>query len=212
MKKLISCLIAFSMILSALAGCAAEPMEQEGSEDASTQKWENAVAVVLSDAGVTVDGEAVSDEETGGVYTAKDIVYYEEGKDFTYGEGEATDAHSAEEATRHTVVHITEPGTYVLSGTLSAGQIAVDLGEDAKEDPEAVVTLILNGVDITCTVAPAVIFYNVYECGVADESVATKDVYTEDAGANVVIADGSENTVNGSYVARIYKPGSVELT
>ena len=38
------------------------------------------------------------------------------------------DAHTAEEAAAHTVVHITQPGTYVLSGTLSAGQIAVDHG------------------------------------------------------------------------------------
>ena len=66
----------------------------------------------------------------------KDIVYYEEGKDFTYGEGTETDEHSAEEAAAHTVVHITEPGTYELSGTLSAGQIAVDLGEDAEDNPK----------------------------------------------------------------------------
>ena len=56
------------------------------------------------------------------------------------------------------------------------GQIAVDLGEDAEEDPAAVVTLILNGVDITCTVAPAVIFYSVYECGSDDEDAATAAV------------------------------------
>ena len=107
-------------------------------------------------------------------------------------------------------MHITKPGRYILSGKLSAGQIAVDLGENAGEDPEAVVTLILNGVDITCTVAPAVIFYNVYECGTTDEESATKDVDTKDAGANVIIADGTENNIHGSYVAKIYK--SYELS
>jgi len=60
-------------------------------------------------------------------------------------------------------------------------------------------------------VAPAVIFYNVYECGSADAETATKDVDTSAAGANILIADGTANTVNGSYVARIYKPDSVEL-
>ncbi|MBQ8765536.1 MAG: carbohydrate-binding domain-containing protein, partial [Clostridia bacterium] len=79
------------------------------------------------------------------------------------------------------------------------------LGEDAETDPEAVVTLILNDMDITCTVAPAIIFYNVYECGVADEETATKDVDTSKAGANVIIADGTENNINGSHVAKIYK-------
>lgn len=110
------------------------------------------------------------------------------------------------------MVHITQPGTYALSGTLSAGQIAVDLGEDAEDDPAAVVTLILNGVDITCTVAPAVIFYNVYECGSTDEDTASETVDTSAAGANVLIADGTINNVTGSYVARIYDPDSVVLS
>jgi hypothetical protein len=82
------------------------------------------------------------------------------------------------------------------------------LGEDAKKDETAVVTLVLNNVDITCTVAPAIIFYNVYECGNKDNPSMTVD--TSKAGANVIIADESVNTVNGSYVAKIFK--SVELS
>lgn len=128
---------------------------------ATTPVIENATAVVLSDSGITVDGKAVSTDSTQAVYTAKDIIYYESGKDFTYGEGEKADEHTKEEADAHTVVHITKPGAYAISGKLSAGQIAVDLGEDAKKDPNAVVTLVLNGMDITCSVAPGVIFYNV---------------------------------------------------
>ena len=54
------------------------------------------------------------------------------------------------------------------------------------------------------------IFYNVYECSSSDEENATKDVDTTNAGANVVIADGTKNNINGSYVAKIYK--SVELS
>ncbi|HIQ87777.1 MAG TPA: carbohydrate-binding domain-containing protein [Candidatus Scatomorpha gallistercoris] len=53
---------------------------------------------------------------------------------------------------------ILSAGTYRLTGTLSQGQIAVDLGDEAKDDPDAVVTLILDNVDVTCTVAPALIF------------------------------------------------------
>ena len=172
---------------------------------------ENAVEIILSDEQVTVGGEEVSLQKENAVYKTNDIVYYEEGKDLTYGEGTGEDAHSKDEADAHTVIYITKPGTYSVSGTLSKGQIAVDLGEDAEDDPSAVVTLILNGVDITCSVAPAVIFYNVYECGDADTEKATKDVDTSLAGANVIIADGTQNIVNGSYVARIYKPDSVVL-
>jgi len=169
------------------------------------------VVVDLTDEIITVDGKVISTNEGDAVYAANDIVYYESGKDFTYGEGTEQDAHSQAEAEAHTVVHIAKAGTYIISGTLSHGQIAVDLGDDAENDPNAVVTLILNGVDITCEVAPAIIFYNVYECGNDDSDEATKDVDTSAAGANVIIADGTTNMVRGSYVARIYKPNSVEL-
>lgn len=168
-----------------------------------------AVEIVLSDNGIKVAGKAVSSKKTDAVYTANDIIYYEQGKDFTYGEGSEKDAHSADEAAAHTVVHITKAGTYSLSGKLSQGQIAVDLGEKAKEDKNAVVTLILNNIDITCTVAPAVIFYNVYECGDSDAEKATKDVDTAKAGANVIISKGTTNTVNGAYVEKIYKPDTL---
>jgi hypothetical protein len=65
----------------------------------------------------------------------------------------------------------------------------VDLGKNAKDDPNAVVTLVLDNLDITCTVAPAVIFYNVYESGQPDGP----------AGANVILAPGSTNRVVGSH-------------
>ncbi len=164
-----------------------------------------AVSVVLSDQGITVDGTAVSTQSTAPVYVANDIVYYESGHDFKYGEGSKADAHTREEAAAHTVVHITKAGTYRLSGKLSAGQIAVDLGKDAKDNASQTVTLVLDTVDITCTVAPAIIFYNVYECGSDDEDKATPTVDTTAAGANIVLADGSQNNVVGSYVARIYE-------
>ena len=177
-----------------------------------SEVFADATVIELSDEAITVDGNAISTDETSAVYVANDIVFYLEGQGFTYGEGEEKDEHSQAEADAHTVVHITKPGIYAVSGTLSAGQIAIDLGDDAKKDPEAVVTLILNGVDIQCNVAPAVIFYEVYECGDDEEENATNTVDTSEAGANVLIADDSVNNVTGSYVARIYKPDSVELS
>lgn len=199
MRKYMFGVLACVLCVSVLFGCA--------------KSGEQITKINLSDEKITVDGAEISEDGTKAVYAANDIIYYEEGKDFTYGEGTEKDAHSKSEADAHTVVHITKPGTYELSGTISKGQIAVDLGKESVEDPEAVVTLILNNLDITCTVAPAVIFYNVYECfGDATEENAVKDVDTSAAGANVIIADDSVNTVNGSYVARIYKPDSVELS
>ena len=220
MKKRFVWMLTAGMIVGSLAGCGqsgaaqggnagsqqAEEQQSEVSKgDKETQTLEGVTNIQLSDEGITVDGSAISTEENSAVYAANDIVFYLADQGFTYGEGEAADEHTQEEADAHTVVHITEPGAYAVSGSLSAGQIAIDLGEDAEEDPEAVVTLYLNGVDITCEVAPAVIFYNVYECGEKDEETATKDVDTSAAGANVIIVDDTENIVNGSYVARIYK-------
>ncbi len=199
MKRMISLILTVSLLV--LTGCM---QEENPTETVPAEGSTEAIVISLADSGITCDSDAV--------YTANDIIYYESGKDFTYGEGTEADAHTAEEAAEHTVVHITQPGTYILKGKLSKGQVAVDLGKEAKEDPSAVVTLVLNGVDITCEVAPAVIFYNVYECGDDDEETASKDVDTSAAGANVIIADGTSNYVNGSYVARIYEPGTVELS
>ena len=164
--------------------------------------------IELSDSGVTVDGSAASTDSTSAVYVGADIVYYEDGTDDSYGDGSENDMHTAEEAQTHTVVMITQPGSYEISGTLSAGQIAVDLGEDAQDDPDAVVTLILNGVDITCTVAPAIVFYNAYECCATDAEDAVSVVDTSEAGANIIIADDTTNNITGSYVAKIYEEGT----
>ena len=201
MKKYVSCFFALVLLASLFSGCMEPPEEvYEGTE------------IVLSDDGITVDGSAISTDGEGAVYAANDIVYYEEGHDFTYGEGTEEDAHSAEEAAAHTVVHIKKAGTYILSGKLSLGQIAIDLGQDAKRNAECVVTLVLNNVDITCTVAPAIIFYRVYECGSADTDDATANVDTSNAGANIILPSKTENTLRGAYVAKIYKPDSVELS
>ena len=193
------------MCLALLTACAGGGGTPETGAPAADE-----TSIVLSDSGVEVDGQAAPDSADAAVYVGADIVYYEDGRDETYGEGAEEDAHTAEEAAAHTVVTITQPGTYRVSGTLSLGQLAVDLGEDAEEDPEAVVTLILDGADITCTVAPAVIFYSVYECGPGDEESASPTVDTSAAGANVVLSDGSVNNITGSYVARIYKEGTTD--
>ena len=191
MKKILACFVLLTLLLS---GCRSTEQKIEGTQ------------IKLSDNNITVDGQEITTDNTQAVYSAKDIVFYLAGQDFTYGEGQREDEHEQSEADAHTVVHITKPGRYVLSGKLSLGQIAIDLGEDATTDPNAVVTLVLNNVDITCSVAPAIIFYNVYEpFNEVTEETATKDVDTKNAGANVIIADGTENNINGSYVAKIYK-------
>lgn len=121
----------------------------------------------------------------------------------------ASMTHSSADAYANPVLHITQPGTYSLSGTWN-GQIWIDLGDDTDEN--AKVAVILNGVTVTCTVAPAIVFHDVYECGPDDETkVAStsmdvgKDLL-DDAGAMVVIADGTTNNFTGANVYRMLKP------
>lgn len=196
-------------ILAVAPACAAE----------SAAEGSDITTITLSDARTTVDGQAVSTDPSAAVYVGADIVYYHDGTDETYGEGTDSEKHSAAEAAAHTVVTITQPGTYRLTGTLSKGQVAIDLGKDAKDDPSAVVTLILDNASVTCTVAPALIFYNVYECdrafvayddGENPDYQASATVDTSAAGANVILAKNSINTFTGSHVARIYKEGTTK--
>ena len=199
MKRLTAALLALLM-LSGCATCEKPPASAGTPVQTESRKNANETLIELSDNGIKT--------KSLNVFATNDIIYYED-RDFyesgnPYGEGEDADKHTAEEAAKHTVVNITKPGTYRVTGKLSAGQIRIDLGEDAYDDPNAVVELILDNADITCTVAPAILFLNVYECdGNWDTDTAKPDVDTTRAGANLIL-EGS-NAVNGSYVAKIYK-------
>ena len=183
MKKL----LCFLLTAALLAGCAAPAA-------GTTPAEPKIIHIDLTNDGISFEsaaGDAVGWND--------DIIYYEAGHGADYGEGESFEAHTAEEAAEYTVVLITEPGTYEVTGYDYNGQIAVDLGEGAKDDPNAVVTLILKA-KITCHVAPAIIFYNVYE---SNDPGGT-------AGANIVVPEGFESRIIGSHVAKIYQPGTEE--
>ena len=116
--------------------------------------------------------------------------------------------HTEEEAWNNPVLHITQAGTYELSGTWQ-GQIWIDLGDQDETftDENAKVTLILNGVDVNCGVAPALVFYSVYEAdnGWEERSVYGPEVDISDAGAKVILTDDSENNFTGTNVYRMLK-------
>lgn len=194
MKMLLTLLLTLTTI-AAMTGCSSNDIQ--------------GMAIDGMDFGITVEGDNVSEES---VFTSADIIYYEDltayPSGFPYGEGTEQERHSAEKAAAHTVINITQPGTYRLSGSMAKGQIRVDLGEDAFCNPDAVVNLVLDGLDLTCEVAPAILFLNVYECdGSWSTGTSQSDVDTSAAGANLIIADGSVNHINGGHVAKIYEDG-----
>lgn len=203
-RKLFAMTAGAALLLS-LAGCQAA---QEG----GVQPEEHLLS--LADNGVSLDHKPVA-EDSEPVTVGHEIIYYQAGQGSGYGEGSDQEAHDPQEAREHTVVTIRQPGTYRVTGTLSLGQLAVDLGEGSERDPDAVVALVLDNASITCTVAPALIFYNVYECDTAwmaaEEGYSGPAVVdTSAAGARIVLAEGSENTMTGSHVAKIYQPGTTK--
>lgn len=186
------------MIVLILFGCSSEKGQ------------ENIIFITLSNQGILVDGKEASVNSRDKVYVGADIIYYKEDQGEIYGNGDKKDAHSLEEAAQHTVLTISKPGTYEITGSISKGQIFIDLGKDAEDDPDAKVDLILNNAEITCTVAPTVIVYSAYECGSTKKKDASFDVDTSNAGFNLILAKDSKNIINGSYVARIYEDGTTE--
>ncbi|MBR5872847.1 MAG: carbohydrate-binding domain-containing protein, partial [Oscillospiraceae bacterium] len=202
-------MLAAAMVLS-FAACKKEEHEKipENEQEISIEildveeDYKDAVILELFENGATVDGKAESDV----AFVGGEIIYYHDMEEYPsgnkYGEGDLEDRHSEEEAAEYTLVTIKKPGEYLIKGSLK-GQLAVDLGEEAKTDPDAKVTLIFAGADISCKIAPAVIFYNVYEC--ADGKNTDEKVDTSKAGATLVIADGTENNIKGANVAKIFK-------
>lgn len=127
----------------------------------------------------------------------------------------ATMTHSASDAYKNPVLHITEAGTYRLSGKWH-GQIWIEVGAKAQHQ----VGLILNGVEVSCDVAPALVFYKVYKWAEdngyddqttlsannlwrdLDDEMISSDGYYE-PGAIVEIADGTTNSFTGANVYRL---------
>ena len=219
MKKILSALLCAALLTGCAANLPAEPIPASLSESTApatppiaspeyTSRFNAVTDIVLSDDGILVDALDSGEKYNETVFVTHDIICYEDRDTYEsgnpYGEGTDSDKHTAAEAASHTVVNITAPGAYRITGKLSAGQIRIDLGENACKDPNAVVELILDDADITCTVAPAILFLNTYEC---DENwspdTAKAEVDTSAAGANLILK--GDNVVSGSYVAKIFR-------
>ncbi|MDO5559972.1 MAG: carbohydrate-binding domain-containing protein [Oscillospiraceae bacterium] len=96
-------------------------------------------------------------------------------------------------------VTINEPGTYTVSGTLTDGQIIVDVDKTAY--PEGAVELALTGADITCTNNSPL-----YIASVADECVVSVK-----KGTTNTITDGTNYTNDDSDSGAIYSKDDLKI-
>ena len=88
------------------------------------------------------------------------------------------------------IIKLTLEGTYILSGTLN-GQI--------KVSSTGTVKLVLNGVTIKNSASNGILFTKAYELDSSTFNYNTaKSLDITKAGAQIIIADGTENTVNAA--------------
>jgi len=82
----------------------------------------------------------------------------------------------------HSIVNIAMAGTYIISG--SADNVQVRVVADSSDE----IVLVLNGVDISCSAAPAVLVQSAFDPEEGNQS-----------GVTLTLAEGSTNRINGSH-------------
>lgn len=165
MKHVISIIAALMLVLTVFAGCSAQEADTTESASASVE----ATQTVSSDTSGDDEMFTDRDKEIGYSEAESTLVTLQDGETSINGDGAKVEDN---------IVTISEEGTYILSGSLSNGQIVVDASDDAK------IQIVLNGVDISNESSAAIYVKN------ADKVFITT-------------ANGSENTlsVTGEYVA-----------
>lgn len=149
--------------------------------------------------------QADEDSESTAVNVAEFTIDTDMNEDYT---DEAYDEASATKLELSETVTITEPGTYILSGTIEDGQIVVNSTESGK------VRLILDNVNISCSSGSAI---NVIDgktiITLAEDSVNTLSdgtTYTEGLEENACIYSDKDLCINGTGTLNVtgnYKAG-----
>lgn len=155
-KKTFACLSAATILTGMLAGCGTQLQNSSGASSSSSESVVSNASPLTEYSSEDLDA---SWEEASAVSVSLD------GDSFTVnGEGASTDG---------SVLTISAAGTYVLSGTMTDGQVLVKAG---KND---LVRLVLNGVTISCSDSAPFYF------GQSEKVILT-------------LAPGTENTVSDS--------------
>lgn len=179
MNKKISLLLAFTLVFSSLSGCAG----QGASSSASTSAVSAAVSTASEETvsarqtAVTAQPETSSQSDSAaqasGLFSSRDLdPSYDAATAVSITlNGESASCDSAGVTVSGSVVTITAEGVYLLSGSLTNGQIVVDAPDTAK------VQLVLSGASVNCDTSAAVYVKQ------ADKTFLT-------------LAEGSQNTLS----------------
>lgn len=185
-RGLLEILVLAALVTSSIAGCGRE------SAEVSTETAEkSAIDGILDSSDMFTDRD-------------KEIGYDEESAiKINMSDDESTADSDSVEIEDNTIT-ITDEGTYILTGTLSDGQIVVD-AENAK------VQLVFNNVDITCETSAAVYVKSAEKVFITTAASSENKVNTsgefvavDDNNIDAAIFSKSDLTLNGS--------GSLEVT
>lgn len=176
-RRAIACGLAFSLAVLPLSACSGS------NADTGTSSAAAATSVV--------QGENVDLIDTGDVFSDRDLSadYDDEVTNVTLSdEGSSADGQGV--AVDGSTITISAAGTYVLSGTLTDGQVVVDAGDDDK------VQLVLSGASVTCSSGAAILVEN------ADKCFVTLDEGTDNTVASTGGLDSEESNVDGAIFSR----------
>lgn len=203
LRKLTIMLLFFGLIVLQ-TGCGQKKEEIMVSDTtfSKDKDFPRGVKIDINEQNVLVDGKLVSANFSEAVYIGDTVSFT---KDNDIKDDRDTIARKMKE---HLVITICEPGTYILSGKLSKGQICVDLGEGAKDISSQKVTLVLNNLDINCDIASAIIFKNVYECEKRSDKHISENVDMSNVGAKILVWDGTDNYISNTDASN--REGAIE--
>ncbi len=173
-KRILSSILIFATAF-ALAGCAS-------SQTASTSSNVlNASSVVTADTSAIDWSYSTRDQDPSyDVSSATKITL-----------GTASSISGSGATVSGSTVTITAAGTYILSGTLTDGQIVVNAGDDAK------VQIVLNAVTITCSNGPALVVNNADKVFVTLASTTSNTLSDGSTHATVTNAQGEATDQDG---------------
>ncbi len=139
-----------------------------------TMAEESETVIILSNDEITVNGAAITEDAAAPVYLAHQIETHE-------------DVPEELKELSNRVVTITDAGTYRISGAASDLQIAVKAGEEDS------LRIILDGAEISCRTAPAIVGHTAHDPRTPGEY-----------GLTIELAEDSDNKITGSHTKKLH--------